>query len=606
MPRGGSQRGSRASSARGAAPTGGARAASPWLGAALVFAAALTLRILFWMATPGMDWPHSIFFKGDAVVWLQQALAIDHGRAFELGLPLRPPGAAWLIALLWDGRRESIDSLRIAWHVQGALIPALTFVALRRSFSPVAAWLAAAAAAASTALMLLSSTLDNETPYLLLVVLSLLWFEPLRATPSALRLVAWSVLNGLACLLRVEHALFYVLSLALLLRGWSRAGAQRLPSRAASSLVSAALSLACFAGPLLPWHIHAWRAVHRFNTQPPPDEAVMAVRRFAAQLGRVDWDGPAREKREKLPAFTRDAAATFIAATVVHRGTRHVGGDDFAILDEAFGYQPRPLARYPFVAAYGPLNFALANGPQATGGFVRARLQEPPLLSGGAQRYPPALVQGLPPQDLSFTYPPHLRLYNEGYAIGLRWIRENPGAFARLTARKLAFFWDGAAMGFTGYNLPLGLSGLRRAVDFVVPEPGRLALGWRLLVLLAAAAGLAAGFRRAALTPWLLFLLTRLIVTVAFFGYARQGAMASPVVLLLAALAAERWLLRGALGGAVRKAHVVGGVLLAAAVALEYNRWAGKPQVLIDGEVVTSAADPVPLDVHRDAHIEVR
>ena len=28
--------------------------------------------------------------------------------------------------------------------------------------------------------------------------------------------------------------------------------------------------------------------------------------------------------------------------------------------------------------------------------------------------------------------------------------------------------------------------------------------------------------------------------------------------------------------------------------------------VVIDGEVVTSAADPVPLDVHREAHIEVR
>ena len=103
-----------------------------------------------------------------------------------------------------------------------------------------------------------------------------------------------------------------------------------------------------------------------------------------------------------------------------------------------------------------------------------------------------------------------------------------------------------------------------------------------------------------------MFLLTKLVVTVAFFGYARQGAMAAPVVLLLIALAAERWLLRGPLGGAVRRAHVVGSVLLALAVALEYNRWAGKPQVLIDGEVVTSAADPVPLDVHRDAHIEVR
>ena len=547
MPRGGSQRGSSASSARAGAAARGARPASPWLGAAVVFAAALLLRLLFWLATPGTDWPHSAFFKGDAVVWLQHALALERGRPFELDLPLRPPGAAWLIALLWDGRRESIDALRAAWAVQGALVPALMFVVLRRAFSPLAAWLASSAVAASTALMLLSSTLDSETPYLVLAVLSLLPFESLRAQPSALRLFAWSALSGVACLFRVEHVLFYALSLGLLLLGWSRGGAQRLPSRAASSLVAAALSLACFAGPLLPWHVHAWRAVQRFNTQPPPEEAVAAVRRYVAQLGRVDWEPPARERRDHLPAFTREATSAFIAATVVHRGARRVAASDFAILDEAFGCQPRPLARFPFVAAYGPLNFALANGPQANGGFGRARLQEAPPLAGGAQRYPPALVEGLPPQDLAFTYPPHLRLYNDGYAIGLRWMRENPGAFARLAARKLAFFWDGAAMGFTGYNLPLGLSGVRRAVDFVVPEPTPLAVAWRLLVLAAALAGLFAGWRRPALHPWLLFLLTKLVVTVAFFGYARQGALAAPVVLLLAALAAERWLLRGPL-----------------------------------------------------------
>jgi hypothetical protein len=147
--------------------------------------------------------------------------------------------------------------------VQGALVPALMFLGLRRAFSPLVAWLASSAAAASTALMLLSSTLDNETPYLLRAVLSLLWFEPLRALPSAPRLVAWSVLNGVACLFRVEHALFYALSLALLLLGWSRAGAQRCP-RAASGPI-AAVSRWPASPALLPWHLHAWRAVQRFR-----------------------------------------------------------------------------------------------------------------------------------------------------------------------------------------------------------------------------------------------------------------------------------------------------------------------------------------------------
>ena len=593
--------------ARGASAHARGTAGSPWLGAAVIFVAALAVRLLFWQAAPGVDWPHNAFFKGDAVVWLQHALALERGRPFELDLPLRPPGVAYLIALIWDGRRESLDWLRAAWAVQGALLPALMFVALSRVFSPLVAWLASSAAAASTALILLSSALDNETPYLVLVVLTLALFERLRGSPSAMRLATWSVLHGVACLFRVEHVLFYVLSLGLLVVVWGRAsGGQRLASRAASGLVAAALSAACFAGPLLPWHIHAWGAVRRFNTVPPPAEAEAGVRSIEERLGRLAWDPRARERRERLPAFTRGTASAFVAATAVHRGQRRVEASDFAILDEAFGYQPQPIARFPFVAGYGPLNFALANGPHASGGFGRARLQQPPPLAGGRERYPPELLRGLPPQDLALAYPPHLQLYNDGYAIGLRWMTEHPGASAVLAARKLAIFWGGAALGFTGYGLPLGLSGLRRAVDLVVPEPSAAALAWRLLVLAGALAGLAAGWRRPALHPWLLFLLTRLVVTVAFFGYARQGAMAAPVVLLLIALAVERWLPRGLVAGVARRPHVLGSVLLAAAVAAEYARWSARPQVLIDGEVVTSAADPVPLDVHRDHHVEVR
>lgn len=575
-------------------------------GAAVLFVASLAVRLLFWQATPGTDWPHNAFFKGDAIVWLQHALALERGRPFELDLPLRPPGAAWLIALIWDGRRESVDWLRAAWAVQGALVPPLLFLALRRTFPPFVAWVAGALAAVSSGLILLSSSLGNETPYLLLVLLTLALFERVRARPSAPWLGAWSLLHGVACLFRVEHVLFYALCLGLLVLDWRGAARGGNVSRMAAGLSAAALSVAFFAGPLLPWHVHAWSSVRRFNTVPPPPEGEAAFRKLEERLGRLDWDAAARARRERLPAFARTSGAVFVAATVVHRGQRRVEAADFAILHEAFGYQPRPLASFPFVAAYGPLNFALANAPGARGGFARSRLDEPPPLGGGAARYPPELVQGLPPPDLAFTYPPHLRLYNEGYRIGLRWIAGNPGAFALLAARKLGIFWQGAASGVTGYNLPLGLSGLRRTVDLVVPEGGAVPLLWRVLVLAAAGAGLVAGWTRPALHPWLLFLASKLMVTVAFFGYARQGALASPVVLLLVALAAERWLLRGALAGAARRPHVLALAILAAGTALEYARWNDRPQVLIDGQVVTSAADPVPLDVHRDHRIEVR
>lgn len=587
----------------------GLRAPKPpalWPGALAVFAAALAVRLLFWQATPGTDWPHSPFFKGDAVVWLQHALALERGRPFELGLPLRPPGAAYLIALVWDGRRESLDWLRLVWLVQGALVPALMFTILARHFGHVVGWLAAAGAAASTGLILLSGSLNNETPYLVLVLLTLALFERLRERPALSRLVLWSVLHALATLFRVEHALFYALCLALLALAWARAArGQPLASRSAATLTAAALSVAFFLGPLLPWQVHAWRAVHRFNTVPPPPEAEAHVRRTEERL-RVSWDEDARRRREALPAFARATAAGFVAATVAHRGERTVRPEHFAILEEAFGYLPRPMPRFPFVAAYGPLNFALANAPGGTGGFDRSRMREPPPLTGGAERYPPELVRALPPQDLTFIYPPHLRLYNDGYVEGLRWIAGNPGRFAALAARKLVIFWSGAALGFTGYGVPLGLSGVRRTVDMVVPEGGAAVQAWRLAVLLVTLAGGVVAWRRPAAHAWLLFLLSKLVVTVAFFGYARQGAMMIPVVLLLMALAVERWVLRGPLAVLARAPAVLGVGLLAAAVAAEAARWRARPQVLIDGEVVTSAADPVPLDVHRDHRIEVR
>jgi len=596
------QQATRARSAVAEVPPPAALAERPWAGALLVFAAALAVRLLFWQSAPGTEWPHSVFFKGDAVVWLRYALALQRGQVFELGLPLRPPGTAYLMWLAWDGRLETIDRLRVLWIVQGALVPALTFVVLRRAFSPLVAWLAAAGGAASTALILLSSSLNNETPSLVLVVVSLLLFDRLRERPRLSLLAAWSALHGVACLFRVEHALFYGASLLVLLWDWSRGGAEgrrRLPA----ALAPAALSLAVCALVLAPWHVHAWREVRRLNTVATDDSAARAM---AQRFGSVTWDEAALQKTQEIPAFVRGTVTTFVGATAAHRGAQRVRAEDVtAVLDEAFGYLPRRLAGHPFVAGYGPLNFALANAPGAKGGFDRSRLDEPPRLLGGMARYPAELMQNLPPQDLALAYPPHLRLYNEGYAIGLGWIRSAPRAALVLVARKLVLFWQGAALGFTGYDLPLGLSGLRRAVDLVVPQGVWPAI-WRLLVLAGAAAGLVAGRRQRALHGWLLFLLSKAAATVAFFGYARQGAMVAPVILLLLALAAERWLTRGRLGAVAERPYRLGTLLLAAAVLVEAARQQARPQVLIDGEVVTSTADPVPLDVHRDDVILVR
>ncbi|HET9315485.1 MAG TPA: hypothetical protein VFQ51_07825, partial [Vicinamibacteria bacterium] len=367
-----------------------------------------------------------------------------------------------------------------------------------------------------------------------------------------------------------------------------------------------AIALAAFAVPLVPWHVRAWSGIERFNEgprvfDPGEDAAIGQVERALAGLT-VRPDAAARSI--ELPAFLRRTASVFVAATVAHRGGREVRGEDFAILEEAFGYFPRPLARHPFVSSYGPLNFFLANRPGSSGGFDRSPLNEPPLLLGGRERYPAFLVQGLPPPDLAFVYPPHLRLFNDGYRLGGQAIRERPGDWLALCARKLRIFWSGAALGVGGFELPLGQAGMRRAVDIAVPE-GPLATTWRVLVLGVCIAGLVAGRNRPGLVPWLALLASKLVATVLFFGYARQGAMMTPVVSLFAALAIERWALPLAPPVAARRAAVLATIALGVPVALEGARWMSRPSVTIDGRAI-GPADPFPVREHRDQRLDVR
>jgi hypothetical protein len=206
-------------------------------------------------------------------------------------------------------------------------------------------------------------------------------------------------------------------------------------------------------------------------------------------------------------------------------------------------------------------------------------------------------VQGLPPAQLTFFYPPHLRLFNEGYTLGGRWIAQHPRDFARLAARKAAIFWSGAAHGLTGYGAPLGLSGTRRAVDLVVADAGPLAMAWRIALLLVALAGVAASWRTPALWPWLLFLITKLAVSVLFFGYARHGATVIPVLALLLALFARRFLDRIPITALA--------AILLLAIAVDAVRVATRPAVLIDGRPA-AGIDPDPADLHRDQRVDVR
>lgn len=580
---------------------------SPWsrpvVTGGLLFVAAFFVRILFWRATPDSAWPYSACYRGDALVWLEYASAIRHGVPFEMGLPLRPPGMAYLLALIWNGDMAHVVSLKLVWSLLGAGTVWLFHVAVMRSFGKTVAAIAGVAAAGSFGLMLLSTSLNNETPYLCLVMGSFCLLPGLVRRPDGWRLAVWSAMNAVASLIRVEHASFFLLALAfLVLWAWRGKEARRLA-------ILASVGVASFLIPILPWQIAISGRIADFNRTPRPSREAMepATLRLEDTLTTaLRWDDGAIAESRKLPGFVRRLATDFVGGTILRRGGKDVRAGDFRILEEAFGYRPEPLSRAPFISDYGPLNFYLANNPHATGGFSRAALDDPPPLEGGRDRYHRDLLLDPPtPGTLYLDYPVHLDAFVNGYAMGYRWISEHPAAFARLTAGKLSIFWSGASLGFTGYDLPAGSGGLQRAVDLVVPV-GTGVTAWRILVLAACLAGIFVAATRHAveIVPWLLFLATKILVTVMFFGYARVGATVSPVVYLLIAIAAVFGLGRWVPRSIRRRKGWALGVALGLLIAIEAARFASGPMVRIDEHVVT-AADPFPGDVHRDRSIRI-
>lgn len=599
-----------------------------WTGV-LLFTLALALRLLFWQATPDADWPHSAYFKGDAPTWVDYArsLAVPGAPNFELGLPLRPPGIAYLLAAVWDGHGDLAEAQAL-WCLLGALTVLLVYDAVRRGFGYAAGLLTGLFCALSQGLMVLSTSLNNETPYLFLVACTL-WLSSRARAQSAPWAWAWGGIHGLACLVRVEHVLFFLLTSAWVV-------ATRLDGRR-RRLVGTAHMAAALVVVLLPWHLHAWSAIDRFNTQPPDENSATAAAqaRLEAALSAVPWSDEAAAERDAWPAFARRAAANFVTATVVYRdGTSRerpsppsdlrVEAGDLAVLDQAFGSRPAPLPSLPFVTFYGGLNFYLAHNPWADVGFSRAVLDRPPPLDG---TFPPLLVNGLPPPNLAFTYPPHLHAVTDGTRMGLRYIASHPGETARRLARRTLRFWDGASLGFGGWGLPAAWPGpastgdwIRHRADLAVPTTPAFRIwqiAWWLLVL----AGLAAAFRHSGseartgvwhpvsrllsgpLVPWLALGATKLVASLAFFGYARHGAGAYPAFALLAALGLLALLGRAGFGATTPRgrrrlvrASVAAGLLF---LALEVWRFADPPTLHLDGRAV-GTSDPWPLDVHEE------
>jgi hypothetical protein len=192
-----------------------------------------------------------------------------------------------------------------------------------------------------------------------------------------------------------------------------------------------------------------------------------------------------------------------------------------AMNERLAGRLAEPLPRLVPLTIYGPVNLALANNPRADGTFSRA------FLASKAQ-------SGV----LDLTDPQHLEFVLHGGRVAWSWIREHPGDFGWLVLRKQRLFFSAWTLGWTQWDWPGGLNGVRRPVDVFTPESGA---GWGLglpLAVLGLICCLATpgGPRRWSLLV-LLLTLAGMITTALFFGYVRQGLLLLPFWLTLTAAA---------------------------------------------------------------------
>ncbi len=234
----------------------------------------------------------------------------------------------------------------------------------------------------------------------------------------------------------------------------------------------------------------------------------------------------AHAKLRALPFWRRQTRWLFAAVVCLLALTPNLFANHRALENANRMLGDRLYERLPTwtpVTLYGPLNLALANHSDADGGFSREHLP------GGDDA------------TLDLKRRDHLTLLLHGDREARAWIAAHPGEFARLVVRKWSLFLGALRLGWTQWNLPGGLVGLRRPVDVFVPDNGIHAwlLGPALLLSFAAAWRAGAGPRRWAL---LAAMLTGggLATSALFFGYARQGLLLLPLWLPLLGLGLVR------------------------------------------------------------------
>ena len=455
-----------------------------------------------------------MLYEGDAPVWATWAQQIVAGEPFEENLPFRTPGVAFLLA--WIGATATpFTAAKALWCAMSAATAAATYLVLARFFTRCAGLIAAMLLALSFAVGVAATSLNNETPYALLLILivgaTLRWCERATITMS----ITLGVMHALALLLRAEHTLFIAFAAIGMLLAAHRSPTtpQTKPQSWPHIVRQSAWIIAAGVVVLLPWTLRSHAAVVRYNNEcaPIPYDSMWP-----------EWREDAIAEYESLPAFVRTGNFATLNTFVRRNQLQEV---DAAVVrryfEETWGSTPGPIPEWPIVSFKGPLDFALANDPLADGGFSRAPL---------ADRY-----DQNPP--FSFARPTHARLVEDGYAIGWRHLADDPARARALVGEKLLRFTDGATLGLFASNWPYGrsLELVRQPVDLAVP-PRWSAPIWSALVLATLALGACvACFRRGG---WMLLAIVayRLVVVAAFYGYARHAVSIAPILAAIAAI----------------------------------------------------------------------
>lgn len=489
---------------------------APWSVALAIFVIAFGLRLSFLFSAGDTSGPHTKWYEGDAPIWVEWAKALDQEQAFQFNLPIHPPGVAYPLAYFYPDVRESgFTAMKVMWCAMSAAACALLYLCcLPLGGGGRTALIAAGLCTCSFGQYVLATSLNSEAPYTFLLCAIVLFTQQVCLPRSLWWAAALGFAHGLANLLRPEHTLLLILWIVLMLAPTLAARkSSRPPSQA---VIATSVMLLAFALTCLPWTVQASRNVHIFNETSP--------RQPEFEKAPIPWTVAAQTRLRQLPPVTQAESLGFITYMAGRDGLTQVdAGDIDRILLREFGTIPQPLSRWVLVSNQGGLSFALANDPRSDGGFSRALFEHP-------------LIGRNP--TFRFSFPPHLRLVNDGYAVGWSQIKSDPAAWLKLVLRKLQRFADGATQGFTPSNFPLGREGVREPIDMFSAR-GAIEPYWQTAMIVTFIVGACVAFGRRMTAPWLVIIAYKIAVTILFYGYARQAASIAPAFFVLTALAVD-------------------------------------------------------------------